>query len=67
MKPLLLLQSPVYTRTPTMFLDFKLDPGASFSQPVPKGWSAFIYTLAGEGEFGWSSYDILPILDSSSS
>ena len=44
-----------------MFLDFKLDPGASFSQPVPKGWSAFIYTLAGEGEFG--SFDIHPILD----
>lgn len=35
-----------------MFLDFKLDPGASYTQPVPKGWSAFIYTLAGEGEFG---------------
>eukprot|EP00898_Chlorokybus_atmophyticus_P008563 jgi/Chlat1/8708/Chrsp89S08089 len=27
-------KSPVYTRTPTMYLDFTLDPGAQVTQPV---------------------------------
>lgn len=30
-------QSKVYTRTPTLYLDFKLDQGAKHSQPIPKG------------------------------
>uniref|UniRef100_A0A452IAF0 Vascular endothelial growth factor D n=1 Tax=Gopherus agassizii TaxID=38772 RepID=A0A452IAF0_9SAUR len=34
---LLLPQSKVYTRTPTLYLDFKLDKGAKHIQPVPKG------------------------------
>ncbi|XP_072370447.1 pirin isoform X4 [Scyliorhinus torazame] len=41
------LQSQVYTHTPMMYLDFTLKNGASHTQPVPKGWTAFIYTLAG--------------------
>eukprot|EP00271_Cylindrocystis_brebissonii_P004737 TRINITY_DN16570_c0_g1_i1.p1 TRINITY_DN16570_c0_g1~~TRINITY_DN16570_c0_g1_i1.p1 ORF type:complete len:387 (+),score=73.59 TRINITY_DN16570_c0_g1_i1:92-1252(+) len=42
--------SPVYTRTPTMFLDFTLQPGAALhEQHIPEGWNAFIYTLLGEG------------------
>ncbi|XP_038658662.1 pirin isoform X6 [Scyliorhinus canicula] len=41
------LQSQVYTHTPMMYLDFTLKNGASHIQPVPKGWTAFIYTLAG--------------------
>ncbi|XP_066561940.1 pirin isoform X2 [Amia ocellicauda] len=40
-------KSKVYTRTPTMYLDFKLDPAAKHVQPVPLGWTAFIYTLSG--------------------
>lgn len=35
-----------------MYLDFKLDPGASFEQQIPEGWTAFIYVLSGSGEFG---------------
>ena len=31
------LQSPVRTRTPICYLDFKLDPDAEHSQPVPEG------------------------------
>ncbi|XP_035872665.1 pirin isoform X2 [Phyllostomus discolor] len=31
------VKSKVYTRTPTLYLDFKLDQGAKHSQPVPKG------------------------------
>ncbi|XP_051768108.1 pirin isoform X1 [Ctenopharyngodon idella] len=41
------VKSKVYTRTPTMYLDFMLKEGAKHLQPVPKGWTAFIYTLAG--------------------
>ncbi|XP_057218638.1 pirin [Triplophysa rosa] len=41
------VKSKIYTRTPTMYLDFKLKEGAKHMQPVPKGWTAFIYTLAG--------------------
>ncbi|XP_055123573.1 pirin isoform X1 [Symphalangus syndactylus] len=47
-----LLQSKVYTRTPTLYLDFKLDPGAKHSQPIPKGWTSFIYTISGDVYIG---------------
>ncbi|KAM9826360.1 pirin [Syngnathus typhle] len=40
-------KSKVYTRTPTMYLDFLLKTGAQHLQPVPSGWTAFIYTLSG--------------------
>ncbi|XP_076880491.1 pirin [Brachyhypopomus gauderio] len=41
------VKSKIYTRTPTMYLDFKLKQGARHVQPVPSGWNAFIYTLSG--------------------
>ncbi|KAF2303796.1 hypothetical protein GH714_023466 [Hevea brasiliensis] len=44
-------KSPVYTRTPTMYLDFSLKPGAH-QQPIPLAWNAFVYVLEGEGIFG---------------
>uniref|UniRef100_A0A087YFU4 Pirin n=3 Tax=Poecilia TaxID=8080 RepID=A0A087YFU4_POEFO len=40
-------KSKVYTRTPTLYLDFKLQAGAMHVQPVPSGWTTFIYTLSG--------------------
>ena len=46
------VKSPVYTRTPTTFLDFKLDQGASFTQDLPRDWNAFIYVIKGTGIFG---------------
>ena len=42
------IKSPIYTRTPTMYLDITLQPGAALSQEVPSGWNAFVYTLSGE-------------------
>ncbi|KAJ4841177.1 hypothetical protein Tsubulata_015534 [Turnera subulata] len=45
-------KSPIYTRTPTMYLDFTLKPGAHLQQPIPKSWNAFVYVLEGEGKFG---------------
>ncbi|KAI3410739.1 uncharacterized protein J3R85_018509 [Psidium guajava] len=45
-------KSPIYTRTPTMYLDFTLKPGAHLQQPIPTSWNAFVYILEGEGVFG---------------
>ncbi|XP_064985209.1 pirin-like protein [Musa acuminata AAA Group] len=46
------VRSPVYTQTPTMYLDFTLQPGAQVHQRVPEDWNAFVYILEGEGVFG---------------
>ncbi|CAA0815365.1 Pirin-like protein [Striga hermonthica] len=48
------VQSPIFTRTPTMFLDFTLKPGAMIQQPILSSWNAFVYVLEGEGKFGSS-------------
>ncbi|XP_075511535.1 pirin-like protein [Primulina tabacum] len=45
------VQSLVYTRTPTMFLDFTVEPNAQYHQVIPKSWNAFVYILEGEGVF----------------
>ncbi|XP_065862497.1 pirin-like protein [Euphorbia lathyris] len=45
-------KSPVYTRTPTMYLDFYMKPGAHLQQPIPINWNSFVYVLEGEGVFG---------------
>ncbi|KAG6501453.1 pirin-like protein [Zingiber officinale] len=46
------VRSPVYTQTPTMFLDFTLQPGAEIHQRIPESWNAFVYIVDGEGLFG---------------
>ncbi|PHU21249.1 Pirin-like protein [Capsicum chinense] len=46
------VQSPVYTRTPTMYLDFTLQPTAYYHQAIPESWNAFVYIIEGEGVFG---------------
>ena len=33
------------TRTPTLYLDFRLAPDCSHTQELEEGWTAFIYTL----------------------
>uniref|UniRef100_A0A1I8FG12 Pirin_C domain-containing protein n=1 Tax=Macrostomum lignano TaxID=282301 RepID=A0A1I8FG12_9PLAT len=48
-------KSPVFTRTPTLYLDVTVQPGAKeFTQPVPQDWNAFIFVLSGRAEFGSS-------------
>ncbi|KAL2900722.1 Pirin-like protein [Bienertia sinuspersici] len=54
------MHSPVYTRTPTMYLDFTLQPGAQFSQPIPESYNSFVYILEGEGIFGTLSSKPMP-------
>ncbi|XP_068645185.1 pirin-like protein [Aristolochia californica] len=46
------VRSPVYTRTPTMFMDFTLKPGAQLHQRIPESWNSFAYIIEGEGIFG---------------
>ncbi|RMJ26335.1 to pirin [Aspergillus sp. HF37] len=38
--------------TPVWILDVTVKPGGRISQPLPKGWNAFAYTLAGSTVFG---------------
>ncbi|XP_036601459.1 pirin isoform X2 [Trichosurus vulpecula] len=46
------VKSRIFTRTPTLYLEFKLDQGAKHSQPIPEGWTAFIYTVSGNVYIG---------------
>ncbi|KAK6930624.1 Pirin, C-terminal domain [Dillenia turbinata] len=46
------VRSPVYTRTPTMYLDFTLRSSSQMHQSIPEGWNAFVYIIEGEGVFG---------------
>jgi len=41
------VKSKVYTRTPTLYLDFTLQPNAKLSQPIPAQWTCFVYILSG--------------------
>jgi redox-sensitive bicupin YhaK (pirin superfamily) len=46
------IRSPVYTRTPAMYLDFTLKPRAQLHQNIPEAWNSFVYIIEGEGVFG---------------
>ncbi|KAL2507298.1 Pirin-like protein [Forsythia ovata] len=46
------IHSPVYTRTPTLYLDFTLKPHTQYHQSIPESWNAFVYIIEGEGVFG---------------
>ncbi|XP_035265161.1 pirin isoform X2 [Anguilla anguilla] len=46
------VKSKIYTRTPTIYLDFKLEQGAKHIQPVPLGWTTIMYTLSGSVHVG---------------
>lgn len=46
------IKSPVYTRTPTMYLDFTMEADAVLHQAIPESWNAFVYVLEGEATFG---------------
>ncbi|XP_062170578.1 pirin-like protein [Alnus glutinosa] len=46
------IRSPVYTRTPALYLDFTLKPRAQLHQNIPEAWNSFVYVIEGEGVFG---------------
>ena len=37
---------------PVWILDIEIKPGGKITQPLPKGWNAFAYTLEGTANFG---------------
>ncbi|KAF9206668.1 hypothetical protein BGZ49_002029 [Haplosporangium sp. Z 27] len=41
------VKSKIYTRTPTMYLDFKLGQNKTIVQTIPKTFTGFIYVLKG--------------------
>ena len=46
------VQAAIDTRTPILYLDVALEPGARFEQPVPSGFNVFAYVVEGRGVFG---------------
>ncbi|KAK8510349.1 hypothetical protein V6N13_100376 [Hibiscus sabdariffa] len=54
------IRSPVYTRTPTMYLDFSLRPRSQVHQHIPESWNAFAYIVEGEGVFGYQNRTPIP-------
>ncbi|KAF9538926.1 hypothetical protein EC957_006011 [Mortierella hygrophila] len=46
------VKSKVYTRTPTMYLDYRMRKNQTVEQAVPKDYSGFVYMLSGKAYFG---------------
>lgn len=46
------IKSKVYTRTPTMYLDYQMKKNQRIKQAVPKDYSGFVYMLSGKAYFG---------------
>ncbi|KAF8925686.1 hypothetical protein BGZ58_000593 [Dissophora ornata] len=49
------VKSEVYTRTPTMYLDYKMKKNKSVELAIPKDYSGFVYMLSGKAYFGGDS------------
>jgi redox-sensitive bicupin YhaK (pirin superfamily) len=46
------VESKVYTRTPTMYLDVVMEKNSKFEQEIPEEFRGFVYVLEGSGMFG---------------
>ncbi|KAF9088981.1 hypothetical protein BGX23_007006 [Mortierella sp. AD031] len=46
------IQSKVYTRTPTMYLDYRMRKHQTIEQAIPKEYSGLVYMLSGKAYFG---------------
>ena len=46
------VRAVIDTRTPIVYQDWSLRPGASVDQPVPDGFNAFVYLFEGRAEIG---------------
>ncbi|KAI9237371.1 MAG: RmlC-like cupin domain-containing protein, partial [Podila humilis] len=47
--------SKVYTRTPTMYLEIKMQKNKRLTEWIPKEYDGFVYVLQGKARFGSSS------------
>ncbi|KAF9101558.1 hypothetical protein BGX27_011435 [Mortierella sp. AM989] len=45
-------KSKVYTRTPTMYLDYKMKSNSTVNVAIPKDYNGFVYMLSGKAYFG---------------
>lgn len=46
------VESKIYTRTPTMYLDFRMDRNKRVDQVIPKEYAGFVYMVSGKAYFG---------------
>ncbi|KAF9345797.1 hypothetical protein BGX26_002732, partial [Mortierella sp. AD094] len=51
------VQSKIYTRTPTMYLDFKLEKNKNVVQTIPKTYTGFLYVLKGTIYIGDNEFE----------
>ncbi|KAG0279852.1 hypothetical protein BGZ95_012078 [Linnemannia exigua] len=51
------VKSQVYTRTPTMYLDFKVAKNKTVVQTIPKSYTGFIYMLKGTAFIGDKEFE----------
>ncbi|KAF9983046.1 hypothetical protein BGZ80_008524, partial [Entomortierella chlamydospora] len=49
--------SKVYTRTPTMYLDYKMDKNKTVEQSIPSTYTGFIYMLKGKAYIGDKEFE----------
>jgi quercetin 2,3-dioxygenase len=42
----------IETRTPIIYLHYRIKPGGSVTQPVPRAYNGFAYVIEGQGNFG---------------
>eukprot|EP01089_Gocevia_fonbrunei_P018704 TRINITY_DN6403_c0_g4_i2.p1 TRINITY_DN6403_c0_g4~~TRINITY_DN6403_c0_g4_i2.p1 ORF type:complete len:276 (-),score=65.95 TRINITY_DN6403_c0_g4_i2:82-909(-) len=46
------VSATVRTKTPTLYLDVKIEPSSKFTQPIDSEYNGFVYVLSGAGLFG---------------
>jgi redox-sensitive bicupin YhaK (pirin superfamily) len=46
------VRAAIDTRTPILYQDWTLEPGAAIAQPVPEGHAGFVYVFRGSAEAG---------------
>lgn len=51
------VESPVYTKSPAYYLDYKMSSNTSAFQELPSGWNSFAYLLSGKAKFGGTICD----------
>ncbi|KAG0341569.1 hypothetical protein BG004_005983 [Podila humilis] len=51
------VKSQVYTRTPTVYLDYKMDKNKSIEQSIPASFNGFIYMLEGKAYIGENGFE----------
>ncbi|KAG0013400.1 hypothetical protein BGZ81_001047, partial [Podila clonocystis] len=51
------VKSQVYTRTPTMYLDYKMEKNKTVEQSIPASYTGFIYMLKGTAYIGDKEFE----------